>query len=87
MFWAAGQQRMERESRNRLTELYVGVRDGVQQSLLRTVAVTVDRLPDLTLPSYVQPDPVHRRVSAARGLAQLMRDFPSSVSRGPGETN
>ena len=28
MLWDAGQQRVARESRERLTELYVGVRDG-----------------------------------------------------------
>lgn len=84
MFWTAGQKRMEREDRKRLTELYVGVRDGYLAAEATVGRVTMRG--DAT-PSYAQPDPAQRRVSAARGLAQLMRDFPSSVSKGPAEMN
>lgn len=75
MLWDASQQRVTRESRDRLTELYVGVRDGYVAA-----EVMVGRVKwtggDGT-PTYARSER-----APARGLAQLMRDFPGNVLPG-----
>jgi hypothetical protein len=84
MLWDAGQQRVARESRERLTELYVGVRDGYVAG-----NVTVGRAKwkggDGT-PSYARrpAGPPVRRSPAIRdmALAQLAEAFPGMVQRG-----
>ncbi len=80
--WDAGQDRIVRENRGRLVELYTGVRDG-----LMAADVAVGRVKtrgDIT-PSYAQPSPEQRRAEAKRGLAQLARDLGGQVVRGERE--
>lgn len=73
MLWRAGQARVTRENRDRLTELYVGVRDGY---LAAEVAVGRVRSRGDSTPAYA------RRDTARNGLAALMRDFPGNVMPG-----
>ncbi len=80
MLWAAGQQRTVREGRERLAELYVGVRDGY---VAGNVAVGKAKARgDAHIPSYVRPDAAQRRAMAKRGLGQLVADFPANVAVG-----
>ncbi|HSW41751.1 MAG TPA: hypothetical protein VLM76_04510 [Patescibacteria group bacterium] len=80
MLWTAGQQRMVREGRERLTELYVGVRDGY---VAGNVATGKARARGDPTPAYARPDAEARRVLARRGLGQLIRDFPGNVGGEP----
>lgn len=84
MLWNAGQARIARESRDRLTELYVGVRDGHTAS-----EVSLGRARwkgGAGAPSYVRgsPDePVQRSPAIRdRALAELGAMFPGMVRRG-----
>ena len=86
MLWDAGQQRVTRESRERLTELYFGVRDGYVAGNI-TVGRAKWKGGDGT-PSYARSDrpaaPIIRRSPAIRdmALAQLSEAFPGIVRRG-----
>lgn len=75
MLWHAGQKRVSREARDRLAELYVGVRDGY-------VAATVQ---NARMPDYAKPD--SGRAVSRRGLRQLIADFPGAVAGKPEFTN
>jgi len=80
MLWGAGQQRTVREGRERLAELYVGVRDGY---VAGNVAVGKAKARgNAHVPAYLRPDAEQRRAMAKRGLGQLVRDFPGNVAPG-----
>ena len=80
MLWTAGQRRVVREGRERLAELYVGVRDGY---VAGNVAVGKAKAHGgAHLPSYLRPDAEARQAMAKRGLGQLRRDFPGNVISG-----
>lgn len=82
MFWDAGQQRMAREGRERLAELYVGVRDGIVAADVATGRATTRG--DIR-PSYVRsdaPESLRSPVARDRALAQLAMAFPGMVVRG-----
>jgi hypothetical protein len=80
MLWTAGQRRTLREGRERLAELYVGVRDGYIAGNVATGKAKARG--GAQIPSYLRPDAEERRAMATRGLSQLMRDFPGFVARG-----
>ena len=80
MLWKAGQSRVAREGRERLAELYVGVRDGYVAGNVATGKAKARG--SAHIPSYVRPDAEQRRAMAKRGLAQLARDFPGNVATG-----
>ena len=80
MLWTAGQRRTVREGRERLAELYVGVRDGYVAGNVATGKAKARG--GGQVPSYLRPDPEQRRVMAKGGLAQLVSDFPGFVARG-----
>ena len=80
MLWTAGQRRIGREGRERLAELYVGVRDGYVAGNVGLGKAKARG--GAHVPSYLRPDAEQRRATAQRGLAQLLRDFPSHVGRG-----
>lgn len=79
MLWAAGQKRVGREGRERLAELYVGVRDGYVAGNVATGKAKARG--SAHVPSYVRPDAEQRRLG--RGLSQLLRDFPGNVGGEP----
>lgn len=81
MLWIAGQRRTVREGRERLAELYVGVRDGYVAGNVATGKAKARG--DAHIPSYVRPDPEGRSAVAKRGLAQLVADFPGNVAGPP----
>jgi hypothetical protein len=85
MLWVAGQKRVGREGRERLAELYVGVRDGYVAGNVATGKAKARG--DAHVPSYVRPDAEQRRAMAKRGLGQLLRDFPGNVATGREFTN
>jgi hypothetical protein len=84
MLWDAGQQRTGRENRDRLTELYVGVRDGyVAGNVMvgRAKWQGGDHLPsyvERARPPELQRSPVIRDMA----LAELAAMFPGMVRRG-----
>ena len=78
MLWTAGQRRVEREGRERLAELYVGVRDGYVAGNVATGKAKARG--SAHIPAYVQPDREQRRALARRGLRQLAADFPAHVA-------
>lgn len=80
MLWTAGQRRTVREGRERLAELYVGVRDGYVAGNVATGKAKARG--GAHAPSYLRPDAEQRRPTAQRGLAQLLRDFPGFVAQG-----
>ncbi|MGD0020108.1 MAG: hypothetical protein ABSD62_12710 [Candidatus Limnocylindrales bacterium] len=80
MLWTAGQRRVTREGRERLAELYVGVRDGYVAGNVATGKAKARG--GAQVPSYLRPDPEQRRAMASRGLRQLLADFPAFVARG-----
>lgn len=81
MLWAAGQKRVAREGRERLAELYVGLRDG-----FIAAEVAIGRAKSRSgLPEYARGDPEVRGARAKEGLAQLLRDFPANAAPGPPE--
>lgn len=75
MYWAAGQKRLGREARERLAELYVGVRDGYVAGLVASGQAKARG--DSHVPGYAKPDP---GATKPRGLAELVADFPGAVS-------
>ena len=84
MLWDAGQQRTAREGRERLTELYVGVRDGYVAG-----NVSVGRAKwkgGSQVPAYAEHTnrPVIQRSPAIRdeALAKLGAMYPGIVRRG-----
>lgn len=85
MLWAAGQKRVGREGRERLAELYVGVRDGYVAGNVATGKAKARGAAHV--PSYVRPDAEQRQAMAKRGLGQLLRDFPGNVATGREFTN
>ena len=85
MLWTAGQRRTVREGRERLAELYVGVRDGYVAGNVGLGKAKARG--GAQVPSYLRPDPEQRRSMATRGLSQLLRDFPGHVARGTEFTN
>ena len=80
MLWEAGQARIGREGRERLAELYVGVRDGYVAGNVATGKAKAHG--GAHIPSYLQPDAEARQAMAKRGLGQLRRDFPGNVITG-----
>ena len=85
MLWTAGRRRVVREGRERLAELYVGVRDGY---VAGNVAIGKAKARgDAHIPSYARPDAEQRRAMSKRGLGQLLRDFPDNAARGTEFTN
>ena len=84
MLWAAGQARVARESRERLVELYVGVRDGQLAS-----EVTLGRAKfrgGSGKPSYLRAGRREELVQRSpairdRALAELGAMFPGMVIR------
>jgi hypothetical protein len=80
MLWTAGQRRTLREGRERLAELYVGVRDGYVAGNVATGKAKARG--GAQVPSYLRPDAEQRRTMAAGGLRQLLADFPGQVTRG-----
>lgn len=85
MLWTASQRRVAREGRERLAELYVGVRDGYVAGNVATGKAKPRGTAHV--PAYARPDAEQRRALASRGLAQLRRDFPGNVARGTEFTN
>jgi hypothetical protein len=85
MLWTAGQRRVGREGRERLAELYVGVRDGYVAGNVGLGKAKARG--NAHLPSYVRPDVEQRQSMAKRGLGQLLRDFPGNVATGREFTN
>ena len=85
MLWEAGQARTVREGRERLAELYVGVRDGYVAGNVATGKAKAHG--DAHIPSYARPDREQRQVMAKRGLGRLVADFPGFVAQGREFTN
>ncbi len=79
MLWTAGQRRTVREGRERLAELYVGMRDGY---VAGNVALGKAKAKGgrSHVPAYAGPEAEGRATEANRGLAQLRRDFPANVT-------
>jgi hypothetical protein len=82
VLWAAGQERVTRESRERLTALYVGVRDGYVAGNVDAGKATWKSGGDHT-PTYARSDVPIVRSPAVRDvtLAQLGVMFPGIVKR------
>jgi hypothetical protein len=80
MLWTAGQRRTVREGRERLAELYVGVRDGYVAGNVGLGKAKARG--DAHIPSYLRSDPEQRRSMVKRGLGQLVADFPANVASG-----
>lgn len=82
MLWDAGQQRISRESRERLTELYRGARDGYLAAEIAVGRVTARGDPT---PPYARADEVAPPSAAAQAvtLARLATMFPGSVQAIP----
>lgn len=82
MLWDAGQQRVQREARDRLAELYVGVRDGYVAGNVATGKAKWSG--GEHVPAYARPDvPVLRSPEVRdRTLAKLGAMFPGIVQRG-----
>mgnify|MGYP000335681777 CR=1 FL=1 len=82
MLWTAGQERVQRESRERLAELYVGVRDGYVAGNVATGKAKWSGSEHV--PAYARSDtPVQRSPEVRdRTLAKLSTMFPGIVRRG-----
>lgn len=79
MLWAAGQERVARERRSRMAELFAAARDAALD-----VGVATGQLKpkgSWHLPPYID-SPEQRTDATRRGLAQLMADFPGNVAPG-----
>ena len=83
MLWDDGQQRIEREARQRLTELYVGVRDGYVAGNVAAGKAKWTGAGEHT-PSYARSDVPILRSPAVRDatLAKLGAMIPGIVRRG-----
>jgi len=82
MLWDAGQERIAREGRERLAELYVGVRDGYVAGRVAGGASTWKGGGE-HVPSYARSDVPVQRSPAVRDstLAKLGAMFPGMVRR------
>ena len=82
MLWDAGQERIAREGRERLAELYVGVRDGYVAGRVAGGASTWKGDGE-HVPSYARSDVPVQRSPAVRDstLAKLGAMFPGMVRR------
>ncbi len=80
MLWEAGQKRMGRELRERLSVAYAGARDGVGEVLARAL----DKHYSPTLPSYVEGDKQRQQGLTGQALedrlALLRMQFPGRVN-------
>ena len=85
MLWTSGQRRVVREGRERLAELYVGVRDGYVAGNVATGKAKPRG--NAHVPAYVRSHAEQRRSMVKRGLGQLLRDFPGNVATGREFTN
>jgi hypothetical protein len=82
VLWDAGQQRTVREGRERLAELYVGVRDGYVAGRVAAGASTWKG--GEHVPSYTRserPTPVRSPAERDMTLAQLGLMYPGMVRR------
>lgn len=79
MLWQQGQARLGRESKERLSEIYLAVRDGYVTAQVDLKKATAH---GSTVPSYARPDAEEEARLGSRGLAQLMADFPGQTERG-----
>jgi hypothetical protein len=81
MLWNAGQERVARESRERLTELFVAARDAALDVLVSTGQAKAKG--SWRLPAYISSDRPSQRSPAARDatLAKLSVMFPGMVRR------
>jgi len=80
VLWNAGRERIAREERGRLAELYVGVRDGY---LAGEAAVGRVKWTGASTPWYVDASKPVRSPEAQRAaIARLGRMFPGAVRRG-----
>lgn len=84
MLWEAGQARVGRESKERLSELYLAFHDGYITAQVDLKKATAH---GSTIPSYARPDAEEEARLGKRGLAQLMADFPGQAERGREFTN
>jgi len=82
MLWTAGQERVERESRARLAELYVGVRDGYVAGNVSTGKAKWSG--GEHVPAYLRSEAAVIRSPEVRDrtLAKLSAMFPGIVRRG-----
>jgi len=82
MLWDAGQERIAREGRERLAELYVGVRDGYVAGRVAGGASKWSGGGE-HVPSYARSDVPVQRSPAVRDstLAKLGAMFPGMVRR------
>lgn len=85
MLWAAGQRRVSAEARDRLSALYVGVRDGQLAALIAAGQIRWKNAGD-HVPAYARPSRhavVEIRSPAVRDttLAALGVMFPGIVKR------
>ena len=83
MLWDAGQQRIGRESRDRLAERFVAARDAARDTLVWSRQVKPDGA--WRLPSYVRSDapaPLRSPAERDRALLQLGLAYPGMVRRG-----
>lgn len=65
---------MTREQRDRMTETFLAVGDALRRSLVPTVAMSVERMPDLPRPSYlpeIPPQTVGQYLAALGKLGKL----------------
>ena len=78
MLWNAGQERLGREQRDRLGELYIGVRDGQMAALIDSGQAKAKGDPR---PSYIRGESPSRESAAAyrATLRRLGAMFPGSV--------
>jgi hypothetical protein len=81
MLWEAGQRRVVYESRLRRAELFQAVRDAILDADI-AVGRARPRGPR-RIPDYLELD--RDPAAPKRGLAQLVADFPTHVSRGDRE--
>ena len=83
MLWDAGQERIAREGRERLAELYVGVRDGYVAGRVAGGASKWSGGGE-HVPSYARPpasQPAHSPAERDMTLAQLGIMYPGMVRR------
>lgn len=82
MLWEAGQERTAREGRDRLTELYVGVRDGY---VAANVSLGLAKAKGDITPRYArssEPEPQRSPAVRDAALARLGELYPGMVVRG-----
>jgi hypothetical protein len=82
MLWEAGQIRVHREGRQRLSELYVGIRDGYVAGRVATGAARWSGGGDHT-PVYARGDDYQPQTKGGQRatLARLASMFPGAVRR------